>query len=44
MRLIKQGDIFGRHEGVIGIRKVMAHDQNPPVQQVVNSGIIPLLF
>jgi len=29
---LKKGDIIKQHEGMIGIRKLMADPNNPPIQ------------
>ena len=33
-----------KHRGVIGIRKVISVDQDPPIQQVIDAQLVPLLI
>jgi hypothetical protein len=33
-----------KHRGVIGIRKVISVDHDPPIQQVIDAQLVPILI
>lgn len=37
-------DIIKQHYGIICIRKILTHKKNPPIQQVIDAGLIPKLI
>lgn len=41
---INDPDIYKQHYGVIGIRKLLTHKLNPPIQQVIDAGLVPKLI
>jgi importin subunit alpha-6/7 len=41
--LFQSADIISKHKGIIGIRKILSVEDNPPIEEVVDSGIIPTL-
>lgn len=34
-------DIMKKHYGMIGLRKLLAVEDNPPIQEVIDAGIVP---
>lgn len=32
------------HEGIIGIRKLLSSNDNPPIQQVIDSNLVPRMI
>ena len=41
---INDPDILKQHYGVIGIRKLLTSKSNPPIQQVIDAGLVPKLI
>ena len=41
---LKHSDILRQHRGAIGIRKLLANPQNTPIQELIDTGIIPYLI
>jgi hypothetical protein len=41
---IHDPDILKQHYGVIKIRKLLTQKGNPPIQQVIDAGLIPKLI
>ena len=38
--LINSNDIMDLHRGIIGLRKLLASEINPPIQEVIDAGLI----
>lgn len=41
---ITEGDILNQHYGMIGIRKILSIAENPPIQAVIDAGLIPKMI
>lgn len=41
---INDPDIVKQHLGMIGIRKILSVADNPPIQAVIDAGLIPKLI
>ena len=41
---IIHSDILRKHRGAIGIRKLLANPQNPPIQDLIDTGIVTYLI
>jgi len=41
---INSEDRFRKHAGVIGLRKLLCQEQNPPIQRALDAGVIPKLI
>lgn len=41
---IHDPDIVKQHYGIISIRKILTSKKNPPIQQVIDAGLIPKLI
>lgn len=41
---INEGDILNQHYGMIGIRKILSIAENPPIQAVIDAGLIPKMI
>ena len=44
IKALNDPDIVQQHYGAIGIRKIMSHVQDPPIQLIIDSGIVPRLI
>ena len=42
--LLASNDVLEKHQGAIGVRKIMSSTTNPPVQAIIESGVIPVLM
>lgn len=42
--LVFGADVLGIHRGIIGLRKLLAGDSNPPVQDFIDRGLINKAF
>ena len=41
---INEGNIINQHYGIIGIRKILSIAENPPIQAVIDAGLIPKMI
>lgn len=41
---ITEGDILEQHRGMIGIRKILSIVDNPPIQAVIDAGLVPRMI
>lgn len=41
---IHDPDILKQHFGIIGVRKLLSQKKSPPIQQVIDAGLIPKLI
>ena len=41
---INEGNIIEQHYGMIGIRKILSIAENPPIQAVIDAGLIPKMI
>jgi importin subunit alpha-6/7 len=41
---INEGNIVNQHYGMIGIRKILSIAENPPIQAVIDAGLIPKMI
>lgn len=41
---INEGNIINQHYGMIGIRKILSIAENPPIQAVIDAGLIPKMI
>lgn len=41
---IIEGDILNQHFGMIGIRKLLSIAENPPIQAVIDAGLVPKMI
>jgi hypothetical protein len=41
---IIEGDIKRQHFGMIGIRKILSVADNPPIQAVIDAGLVPRMI
>lgn len=41
---LKNKDPIAIHEGIIGIRKLLSQDDNPPIQQVIDMNLVPRMI
>ena len=37
-------DIINQHRGMIGIRKILSIAENPPIQAVIDAGLVPRMI
>lgn len=44
VKSINDKDIVKQHYGAIGIRKIMSNAEEPPIQVVIDTGIVPRLI
>lgn len=44
MLSINEGDILAQHHGIIGIRKILSIVDNPPIQAVIDAGLVPRMI
>jgi hypothetical protein len=41
---INEGDLLNQHFGMIGIRKLLSIAENPPIQAVIDAGLVPKMI
>lgn len=41
---INSSDVSVKHRGVIGLRKIVSTDKNPPIQRIVDAQLVPVLI
>jgi len=41
---INSDDRFRKHTGIIGLRKLLCQEQNPPIQKALDAGVVPKLI
>lgn len=41
---INEGNVIEQHRGMIGIRKILSIAENPPIQAVIDAGLIPKMI
>lgn len=41
---IQSNDIDTKHRGVIGVRKIISVDNEPPIQQVIDAQLVPIFI
>lgn len=44
MQSITSDDILRQHYGLIGIRKILSIAENPPIQPVIDAGLVPKMI
>lgn len=44
VKAINEGNIVNQHYGIIGIRKILSIAENPPIQAVIDAGLIPKMI
>lgn len=44
MHAIHDPDILQRHYGTIGIRRIMSLVDDPPIQAIIDCGVVPRLI
>ena len=37
-------DVIRQHQGMIGIRKILSIADNPPIQAVIDAGLVPKMI
>lgn len=41
---INENDIVKQHQGMIGIRKILSIAESPPIQAVIDAGLVPRMI
>jgi hypothetical protein len=41
---IQTNDIFRQHYGIIGLRKILSIEPKPPIQEVIDNDLVPILM
>ncbi len=41
---INEGNIVNQHYGMIGVRKILSIAENPPIQAVIDAGLVPKMI
>ncbi len=41
---INENDIIKQHQGMIGIRKILSIAESPPIQAVIDAGLVPRMI
>lgn len=44
LQAITHGDIVKQHYGLIGVRKILSIADNPPIQSVIDAGLVPRMI
>jgi importin subunit alpha-6/7 len=44
LQSINSDDILRQHYGLIGIRKILSIADNPPIQPVIDAGLVPKMI
>jgi len=44
LQSITSDDILRQHYGLIGIRKILSIAENPPIQPVIDAGLVPKMI
>lgn len=44
LQCITEGDIIKQHYGLIGIRKILSIAENPPIQAIIDAGLVPRMI
>jgi hypothetical protein len=41
---ISDSNILNQHNGMIGVRKILSIAENPPIQAVIDAGLVPKMI
>jgi hypothetical protein len=41
---INDANILNQHNGMIGVRKILSIAENPPIQAVIDAGLVPKMI
>ena len=44
LQCVYDSDVLKQHQGIIGIRKILSKADHPPIQAVVDAGLIPKMI
>ena len=44
IRAIHESDVLRQHYGMIGVRKILSIADNPPIQAVIDAGLVPRMI